>query len=63
VSHVLAELGLQLRDQLSGLPQAPGSLAASWAKAPAVAGGGAGAVKDADAVLQARTDMSNRVPY
>ncbi|KAJ4435609.1 charged multivesicular body protein 2a isoform X2 [Periplaneta americana] len=74
VSQVLDELGLQLTDQLSGLPQASGSLAASGAKAPAMAaaaggggagvggggGGGAGAVNDADADLQARLDNLRR---
>lgn len=65
VSQVLDELGLQLTDQLSGLPQASGSLAASGAKAPAMAaaaggGGGAGAINDADADLQARLDNLRR---
>lgn len=65
MSQVLDELGLQLTDQLSGLPQAAGSLAASGAKAPAMAaaaggGGGAGAINDADADLQARLDNLRR---
>ncbi|KDR14708.1 charged multivesicular body protein 2a [Zootermopsis nevadensis] len=64
VSQVLDELGLQLTDQLSGLPQAAGSLAASGAKAPAIAaangGVGAGAINDADADLQARLDNLRR---
>ena len=75
VSQVLDELGLQLTDQLSGLPQASGSLAATGGKVPAMAaaagggagpgagtsaGGGAGAVNDADADLQARLDNLRR---
>lgn len=69
VSQVLDELGLQLTDQLSGLPEASGSLAASGAKAPAAAaaaaagggGGGSGSpVSDADADLQARLDNLRR---
>lgn len=74
VSQVLDELGLQLNDQLSGLPQASGSLSvAAGAKAPqaaAVGGGGGGAaggsggpgspVSDADADLQARLDNLRR---
>lgn len=49
VSQVLDELGLQLNDQLSGLPQASGSLSvAGGVKAPQAAamgaGGGGGAV-------------------
>jgi len=70
VSQVLDELGLQLTDQLSGLPQASGSLAASGVKATPVAaaaggggvggGGGPGTVNDADADLQARLDNLRR---
>ncbi|GLH05512.1 Charged multivesicular body protein 2a [Gryllus bimaculatus] len=63
VSQVLDELGLQLTDQLSGLPQASGSLAASTAKTPAAAAaaGGAGSPAiDADADLQARLDNLRR---
>lgn len=71
VSQVLDELGLQLTDQLSGLPEASGSLAASSSKTPAAAaaaagggGGGGGAssptVSDADADLQARLDNLRR---
>nr|CAD7260628.1 unnamed protein product [Timema shepardi] len=60
VSQVLDELGLQLNDKLSGLPQASGSLAAT-SKQPAqpVAAGG-GPVSDADADLQARLDNLRR---
>nr|CAD7405523.1 unnamed protein product [Timema poppensis] len=60
VSQVLDELGLQLNDKLSGLPQASGSLAAT-SKQPAqpVATGG-GPVSDADADLQARLDNLRR---
>ncbi|XP_049281966.1 charged multivesicular body protein 2a [Anopheles funestus] len=68
VSQVLDELGLQLNDQLSGLPQASGSLAVSGAKTPQAAAvgaaggsGGAGSpVSDADADLQARLDNLRR---
>ncbi|XP_035901057.1 charged multivesicular body protein 2a [Anopheles maculipalpis] len=69
VSQVLDELGLQLTDQLSGLPQASGSLAVSGTKTPQAAavgaaggsGGGAGSpVSDADADLQARLDNLRR---
>uniref|UniRef100_A0A182PRQ0 Charged multivesicular body protein 2a n=1 Tax=Anopheles epiroticus TaxID=199890 RepID=A0A182PRQ0_9DIPT len=68
VSQVLDELGLQLNDQLSGLPQASGSLAVSGTKTPQAAAvgaaggsGGAGSpVSDADADLQARLDNLRR---
>ncbi|XP_018331258.1 charged multivesicular body protein 2a [Agrilus planipennis] len=66
VSQVLDELGLQLNDQLSGLPQTAGSLPASGQKQPVAAaaatggGGGNGAVSDADADLQARLDNLRR---
>lgn len=71
VSQVLDELGLQLNDQLSGLPQAAGSLSvAGGVKAPqaaamgaggAAGGSGAGSpVSDADADLQARLDNLRR---
>lgn len=72
VSQVLDELGLQLTDQLSGLPEASGSLAASSSKTPAAAaaaaagggggGGGSGTptMSDADADLQARLDNLRR---
>lgn len=50
------ELGLQLNDQLSGLPQASGSLSVAGTKQPvaATAGGDDGNLSDADADLQAR---------
>ena len=71
MSQVLDELGLQLTDQLSGLPQASGSLAAGGVKATPIAaaagggggvggGGGPGTVNDADADLQARLDNLRR---
>lgn len=63
VSQVLDELGLQLNDQLSGLPQATGSLAAGTAKQPAAvaaATAGGGGLSDADADLQARLDNLRR---
>lgn len=65
VTQILDELGLQLNDQLSGLPQVTGSLSvSSKTAAPAAAvggasgsgGGGGGAGLDADADLQARLD-------
>ncbi|CAH0390767.1 unnamed protein product [Bemisia tabaci] len=55
VSQVLDELGLQLTDTLSGLPQASGSIAAG-AKTPVAAPAG----NDADADLQARLDNLRR---
>ncbi|XP_043269635.1 charged multivesicular body protein 2a-like [Venturia canescens] len=66
VTQVLDELGLQLTDQLSGLPQATGSLSISGSKQPAVAtpasgnseNGGNGA--DADADLLARLENLRR---
>lgn len=65
VSQVLDELGLQLTDQLSGLPQASGSLSVSGSKQPvAAAAAGAGAddgnLADADADLQARLENLRR---
>ncbi|XP_037028108.1 charged multivesicular body protein 2a [Bradysia coprophila] len=75
VSQVLDELGLQLNDQLSGLPQASGSLTVTGNKQPqaaaaAMGGGGGGVatgggnattpVSDADADLQARLDNLRR---
>lgn len=70
VTQVLDELGLQLTDQLSGLPSASGSISiAATGKVPIVAqdgggGGGAGAAaaqpNDADADLQARLDNLRR---
>ncbi|XP_055638310.1 charged multivesicular body protein 2a [Toxorhynchites rutilus septentrionalis] len=71
VSQVLDELGLQLNDQLSGLPQASGSLSvAGGVKTPQAAAVGGGAapggsgagspVSDADADLQARLDNLRR---
>lgn len=57
VSQVLDELGLQMNDQLSGLPQASGSLVTTaGAKTPVAAG----ALSDADADLQARLDNLRR---
>ena len=57
MAQVLDELGLQLTDQLSGLPQTAGSLNPA-AKTPAAAA--AAAVPDADADLQARLDNLRR---
>jgi charged multivesicular body protein 2A len=58
VSQVLDELGLQLTDQLSGLPEASGSLVAPKGKTAVPAA--AGPVSDADADLQARLDNLRR---
>ncbi|XP_015379892.1 PREDICTED: charged multivesicular body protein 2a [Diuraphis noxia] len=71
VTQVLDELGLQLTDQLSGLPSASGSISvATTGKVPIVAqdGGGGGSAggavtpqpNDADADLQARLDNLRR---
>lgn len=66
VSQVLDELGLQLTDQLSGLPQASGSLSVAGSKQPvATAAGGGGTddgsnLTDADADLQARLENLRR---
>ncbi|XP_050315143.1 charged multivesicular body protein 2a-like [Anthonomus grandis grandis] len=62
VNQVLDELGLQLTDTLSGLPQTAGALPAG-SKQPAAAAavaGGNGGVSDADADLQARLDNLRR---
>lgn len=56
VAQVLDELGLQMNDQLSGLPQASGSLATTSGKTPVAAA----ALSDADADLQARLDNLRR---
>jgi len=55
VSQILDELGLQLRDQLSVLPEASGGLTNPSSKQPVAA-----AVSDADADLQARLDNLRR---
>lgn len=61
VSQVLDELGLQLNDQLSGLPQATASLSVAGGKtAMPVAGATGGMTTDADADLQARLDNLRR---
>ena len=62
VSQVLDELGLQLTDQLSGLPQANASLSVAGSKiaTPVAGGGGGGTTSDADADLQARLDNLRR---
>lgn len=63
VSQVLDELGLQLTDQLSGLPQANASLSVSSSKVPIAAAASSSAgtpVTDADADLQARLDNLRR---
>lgn len=58
MSQVLDELGLQMNDQLSGLPQAGGSLATPAATAKTAVP--SGPVSDADADLQARLDNLRR---
>lgn len=64
MSQVLDELGLQLNDQLSGLPQASGSLSIAGSKQPVAAAAGAsdgdGNLADADADLQARLENLRR---
>ncbi|KAF4525077.1 hypothetical protein B566_EDAN001991 [Ephemera danica] len=62
VSQVLDELGLQLTDQLSGLPEASGSIVspANKGKAAVATPAAAGPVSDADADLQARLDNLRR---
>ncbi|EGI59911.1 PREDICTED: charged multivesicular body protein 2a [Acromyrmex echinatior] len=64
VAQVLDELGLQLTDQLSGLPQASGSLSVAGSKQPVAAAAGneegAGNLADADADLQARLENLRR---
>lgn len=65
MNQVLDELGLQLTDTLSGLPQAGSALPASGQKQPAAAaaataGGNGGGLSDADADLQARLDNLRR---
>ena len=63
VNQVLDELGLQLNDQLSGLPQTGGTLQSTGTKQPAAAAaaaGGNGGLSDADADLQARLDNLRR---
>ncbi|XP_063906133.1 charged multivesicular body protein 2a [Zophobas morio] len=63
VNQVLDELGLQLNDQLSGLPQTGGTLPSTGTKQPAAAAaaaGGNGGLSDADADLQARLDNLRR---
>lgn len=64
VSQVLDELGLQLTDQLTGLPIASGSLASTTGLAtkggPQAAAAAAGGTIDADADLQARLNNLRR---
>lgn len=63
VSQVLDELGLQLTDQLSGLPQASGSLSIAGSKKPVATTAGnddGGNLADADADLQARLENLRR---
>lgn len=61
---MLDELGLQLTDQLSGLPQASGSLSVAGSKQPVAAAAGGnedgGNLGDADADLQARLENLRR---
>ncbi|KAK9497320.1 hypothetical protein O3M35_004660 [Rhynocoris fuscipes] len=61
VSQILDELGLQLTDQLSGLPQATASLSVAGSKVPLKTGEGSEpSMNDADADLQARLDNLRR---
>lgn len=63
VAQVLDELGLQLTDQLSGLPQASGSLSVAGSKQPVATAAGnedGSNLPDADADLQARLENLRR---
>merc|ERR1719412_2174464 len=62
VSQVLDELGLQMGDQITGLPGVSGTVGASTAKnkAPVAAAEGAGGELDADADLEARLNNLRR---
>lgn len=66
MSQVLDELGLQLTDTLSVLPQAGNALSSAGQKLQpvasptAAAGGNGGGLSDADADLQARLDNLRR---
>lgn len=60
VSQVLDELGLQLGDQLSGLPEAGSSLPANAQKAQQPQAVASGGISDVDADLQARLDNLRR---
>ncbi|XP_052087436.1 charged multivesicular body protein 2a-like [Mytilus californianus] len=59
VSQVLDELGLQLTDELSGLPSTGGTLAAGASKQPQAQAAGGGP-SDADADLEARLENLRR---
>ncbi|BES96211.1 unnamed protein product [Nesidiocoris tenuis] len=59
ITQVLDELGLQLNDQLAGLPQATNSLSVAAGGKTAVPSGGS-ELSDADADLQARLDNLRR---
>lgn len=65
VNQVLDELGLQLTDTLSGLPQTGSALSSTGQKqaiaaAATTTGGNGGGLSDADADLQARLDNLRR---
>lgn len=60
VNQVLDELGLQLGDQLSGLPSTAASVPGGTVKQPTPVAAGANGVSDADADLQARLDNLRR---
>lgn len=55
VTQILDELGLQLKDQLSGLPSTGGNLTNPAQREPVAA-----SVSDSDADLQARLDNLRR---
>uniref|UniRef100_A0AC34GW45 Charged multivesicular body protein 2a n=1 Tax=Panagrolaimus sp. ES5 TaxID=591445 RepID=A0AC34GW45_9BILA len=57
VAQVLDELGIQMSEELSGLPSAEGSLAAAAAAQKKQAAVAEPAMSDADADLQARLEM------
>ncbi|KAI4464111.1 charged multivesicular body protein [Holotrichia oblita] len=60
VNQVLDELGLQLGDQLSGLPSTAVSMPGQSTKQPTAVPAGANGLSDADADLQARLDNLRR---
>ncbi|GJQ87627.1 hypothetical protein Trydic_g17455 [Trypoxylus dichotomus] len=60
VNQVLDELGLQLGDQLSGLPSTASSVPGQAVKQPTAVPAGANGLSDADADLQARLDNLRR---
>ena len=60
VGQVLDELGLQMADELSGLPNAGTTVKAGPSKQPQAAAAAAGGPGDADADLEARLENLRR---